>query len=229
MGAKPHYILSKHEPYPSRACDKCSEIISSVQGGKMYWNPNPRAVYINICSNCFDLWASKKREKVKRWKMRRAALRALELETKTAGISSERASSGMNANEGASMTTSEVLSRLRAEGFENAKSHIIGHGIKAGAIPRPELSASLAFTWSDENLSAARRYLRNVPKPGRKSDALPADLPPTTADLNTELAAYKQFAADIDAAFAKPSPRGLQLDYQHAYDQLRASIKESME
>ena len=53
-----------------------------------------------------------------------------------------------------------------------------------------------------------------------------AELPPTTADLASELTAYRQFAADIDAAFAKPSPRGLQLDYQHAFDRLRASIKE---
>jgi len=52
----------------------------------------------------------------------------------------------------------------------------------------------------------------------------PAELPPTTADLHTELAAYKQFADNIDAAFAKPSPRGLQLDYQHAYDRLRAVV-----
>jgi hypothetical protein len=68
------------------------------------------------------------------------------------------------------MTTSEVLSRLRAEGFENAKSHIIGHGIKAGAIPRPHLSSSLQFVWSVQNVSAARRYLRNVPKPGRRKE-----------------------------------------------------------
>jgi hypothetical protein len=66
------------------------------------------------------------------------------------------------------MTTSEVLNRLRAEGFENAKSHIIGHGIKAGAIPRPELNSSLQFVWGVRNVSAARRYLLNVPKPGRK-------------------------------------------------------------
>jgi hypothetical protein len=59
--------------------------------------------------------------------------------------------------------------------------------------------------------------------------AEPTELPPTTADLHTELAAYKQFATDIDAAFAKPSPRGLQLDYQHAFDHLRACIKEPME
>jgi len=61
------------------------------------------------------------------------------------------------------------------------------------------------------------------------SDLPPTELPPTTADLHTELDAFRQFAADIDAAFAKPSPRGLQLDYQHAYDRLRAVIKEPME
>lgn len=66
------------------------------------------------------------------------------------------------------MTTNEVLNLLRAEGFENAKAHILGYGIKTGAIPRPELSTSLQFVWSSQNVSAARRYLRHVPKPGRK-------------------------------------------------------------
>lgn len=66
------------------------------------------------------------------------------------------------------MTTREVLIVLRDEGFENAKGHVLNYGIRTGAIPRPELSASLQFVWSVQNVSAARRYLRNVPKPGRK-------------------------------------------------------------
>jgi len=53
----------------------------------------------------------------------------------------------------------------------------------------------------------------------------PADLPPTTADLNTELAAYKQFADAITASFGDDAKRNHQMDYQHAYDRLRASIQ----
>jgi len=49
----------------------------------------------------------------------------------------------------------------------------------------------------------------------------PSELPPTTADLSTELAAYKHFAASITASFADTVKRNHQLDYQAAYDELR--------
>ena len=50
------------------------------------------------------------------------------------------------------MTTSEVLNQLRNEGFTNAKRHILGHGIKAGAITRPALNSSLQFVWTVQNV-----------------------------------------------------------------------------
>jgi len=57
----------------------------------------------------------------------------------------------------------------------------------------------------------------------------PTDLPPTTADLHAELAAYKQFATAITASFGDDAKRNHQMDFQHAYDRLRAVIKEPME
>jgi len=73
--------------------------------------------------------------------------------------------------------------------------------------------------WTMRNLDPTYREVTTL-----SAERTPTELPPTTADLHAELAAYKQFADDIDAAFAKPSPRGLQLDYQHAYDRLRAVV-----
>jgi hypothetical protein len=52
----------------------------------------------------------------------------------------------------------------------------------------------------------------------------PTELPPTTADLHTELAAYKQFADAIIASFGDDSKRNHQMDFQHAYDRLRAVV-----
>jgi hypothetical protein len=52
----------------------------------------------------------------------------------------------------------------------------------------------------------------------------PTDLPPTTADLHTELAAYKQFATAITASFGDTAKRSHQMDFQHAYDRLRAVV-----
>jgi len=52
----------------------------------------------------------------------------------------------------------------------------------------------------------------------------PADLPPTTADLHTELAAYKQFADAIIASFGDDAKRNHQMDFQAAYDRLRAVV-----
>jgi len=51
-------------------------------------------------------------------------------------------------------------------------------------------------------------------------------LPPTTADLNTRLAAFEQFEAAITASFKDTAKRSHQLDFQAAYDRLHKSIKE---
>lgn len=70
------------------------------------------------------------------------------------------------------MSTAELLEMLRAEGFNNAQSWVIGHGITTGKVPKPPLSRSLQFVWEPEHINAVRRYLRNVPKPGRRKAAV---------------------------------------------------------
>lgn len=66
------------------------------------------------------------------------------------------------------MGTTELLETLRKEGFENAHAHVIGYGIQSGRLPRPPLSRSLQFVWGPKHIEAARDYLQQVPKPGRK-------------------------------------------------------------
>ncbi len=66
------------------------------------------------------------------------------------------------------MGTTEMLENLRSEGFANAHAHVIGYAIHSGRLPRPPLSRSLQFVWGPEHIEAARYYLQQVPKPGRK-------------------------------------------------------------
>lgn len=66
------------------------------------------------------------------------------------------------------MTTAEMIRKLQAEGVENAKGWIIGHGIAAGYLKRPTLTSSLQFDWKPREVEAVRKYLANVPKPGRR-------------------------------------------------------------
>lgn len=64
-----------------------------------------------------------------------------------------------------------------------------------------------------DELTAPRLFIEVTP-----------DLPPTTADLSQELEAYKQFYTAIKASYSDPAKRNHQLDYQHAYDELRRAI-----
>jgi len=59
----------------------------------------------------------------------------------------------------------------------------------------------------------------------REVTSRPTDLPPTTADLNNKLDAYKQFATAITASFGDDAKRSHQLDFQAAYDRLHKSIQ----
>lgn len=72
------------------------------------------------------------------------------------------------------MTTGELLDQLRAEGIKNAMPHIVGHAVKAGHLKRPRVNGSLMFDWSPADLRAVRKYLANVPKPGRRKAAVSA-------------------------------------------------------
>jgi len=62
----------------------------------------------------------------------------------------------------------DAIALLRSEGFDNANSARIYHGIKAGHIDRPELDGSLRYRFGKKDLRAIRAYLSDVPSPGRR-------------------------------------------------------------
>lgn len=72
----------------------------------------------------------------------------------------------MNITTGACLR--DVIDLLQAEGFENAEAHRIRHAIVAGHISRPPLNGSLKSVFSRRHINQLRRYLGNVPRPGRK-------------------------------------------------------------
>ncbi|PCH79623.1 MAG: hypothetical protein COB96_04285 [Planctomycetota bacterium] len=69
---------------------------------------------------------------------------------------------------------SDMLKKLKAEGFSNACRRRIGHAIVAGHISRPTMDGSLAFRFEAKHLREIRKYLANVPQPGRRKIAVPA-------------------------------------------------------
>lgn len=68
------------------------------------------------------------------------------------------------------MVLSELLAKLRAEGL-NPRAHVIHHGIQAGYLPKPERDGSGRYRFSTADVAACRKYLNNLPKPGRKAAA----------------------------------------------------------
>jgi hypothetical protein len=85
----------------------------------------------------------------------------------------------------------------------------------AKCIDGPAAGSEGTF-WSPHNLDS--HYVEVTPPPAEL-------LPSTTADLHTELAAFKQFATAITASFGDDSKRNHQMDFQHAYDGLHKSIQ----
>ena len=75
---------------------------------------------------------------------------------------------------GQSICMSDMLKKLKAEGFSNACRRRIGHAIAAGHISRPTMDGSLAFRFEAKHLREIRKYLTNVPQPGRRKIAVPA-------------------------------------------------------
>lgn len=70
------------------------------------------------------------------------------------------------------MILSELIATLRAEGIE-AKAHQVHHAISEGYLPRPRVSGG-RFEYRTTDLKAARKYLANPPKSGRrKKEATP--------------------------------------------------------
>lgn len=64
------------------------------------------------------------------------------------------------------MMLAELVETLRAEGID-ARPHRIHHAIQVGHLARPRV-VSGRFVFGRRDLAAARAYLRNVPRPGRK-------------------------------------------------------------
>lgn len=56
------------------------------------------------------------------------------------------------------MCTSDLLNKLRAEGFEVQSWHI-GYAVKCGYVPTPPRNGALQFVWGPEHLKALRKYL----------------------------------------------------------------------
>lgn len=65
------------------------------------------------------------------------------------------------------MVLSEFLDALRDEGLP-ATNYRIHYAISAGYIPRPARDRSGRYVFLVADLRAARRYLKNLPKPGRR-------------------------------------------------------------
>jgi len=71
----------------------------------------------------------------------------------------------------ASICLSEVISMLQDEGYSNAVSSRIHHAMSAGYVKRPEKDRSGQYRWTAKDLRSLRKYLANVPRPGRRSAA----------------------------------------------------------
>lgn len=74
------------------------------------------------------------------------------------------------------MVLSELLATLRAEGLM-AKAHQVHHAIAVGHVPRPERDGSGRYRFTTTDVRACRRYLSNVPRPGRKKAATTTTAP----------------------------------------------------
>ena len=64
---------------------------------------------------------------------------------------------------------SELITELKNAGFKNATPHRIRHAITAGYIQRPAMDGGRNFRFSRADLSRCKKYLANVPAPGRKA------------------------------------------------------------
>lgn len=68
------------------------------------------------------------------------------------------------------MVLSELIDTLRNEGLP-ATGYRVYYAIGAGYLPRPRRDRSGRYAFSDADVTAARQYLKNLPKPGRKKQA----------------------------------------------------------
>tara|TARA_R110000851_G_scaffold238890_2_gene391643 strand:- start:829 stop:1251 length:423 start_codon:yes stop_codon:yes gene_type:complete len=70
MSKKAFFIKSTIELYEGTRCDKCELVISKVQDGLSYWNPNRKARHRNICQNCHDVIVHDRKETAKLWRQK---------------------------------------------------------------------------------------------------------------------------------------------------------------
>lgn len=69
----------------------------------------------------------------------------------------------------ATVTIGELCRTLRDEGYANAVPYRVRHAIEVGYLDRPTRDAAGNFQFSRRQVQQVRRYLDNVPRPGRKS------------------------------------------------------------
>ena len=62
---------------------------------------------------------------------------------------------------------SELITELHAGGFNNANPGRIRHGMTAGHISRPPIDGTRSYRFDQEHVEEIRKYLANVPAPGR--------------------------------------------------------------
>jgi len=66
----------------------------------------------------------------------------------------------------------DLLEKLRSEDVKNATAQKIHHGISTGYISKPPLDGSHRLRFGRKHISQVRKYLQNVPKPGRRKMAI---------------------------------------------------------
>lgn len=66
------------------------------------------------------------------------------------------------------LSISEVVEKLKAEGFDNADQARIHHAFSKGYLKRPRMVGG-SYIFSGRGVAAVRRYLANVPTPGRRA------------------------------------------------------------
>lgn len=67
------------------------------------------------------------------------------------------------------VTIGQLCRMLRDEGFDNATPYRIRHAIDVGYLDRPVVDGGGNFQFSRRQVQQVRRYLENVPRPGRKA------------------------------------------------------------
>ena len=71
----------------------------------------------------------------------------------------------------ATVTIGALCRTLQDEGYDNALPYRIRHAIDVGYLDRPSRDAAGNYQFTRRQVGQVRRYLKNVPRPGRKAAA----------------------------------------------------------